>query len=741
MATTIKNSKIWNDLKAKFDVDICVINNKKVVKNIPKWTQIKTDLTTNRDNLGIITGKINGITVIDIDQPKDGEIDGFEYFQQKVCKLEDCKFIVKTISGGYHLYFKYNSKVKSSIKINNQNSKLVSIDVRNDCAIIFGGKGYQIIKDCKFDELTEVPEAFIQLYKKDEKRIKMENTIDTETISDKSIKLILKHLDIKFLNNFRYWHQLLFVLKNIGIDKEKIKEYSSNSDLCKDDFDDYFDDKFDNIEVKEKPNLGTLYYYLKESVNETKYKYILKCIKDNEKNDEDEAIQLDDESCYEMFADMYKDKIITDIDNNIYLCNDCGIWMNIKKNDKRLQDMVFKFNKYLIENNYKYNLNNKKNRGDLKEELVTFLQVIDLQFDKNPYVFAFRNGIVDLQTGIFRKASPKEFINRYVNYDYKLTDTNLIDNYFNDIFNEKDIKEYFINSLSLSLENINRKQEIMFMIGPTACNGKSTTLEMLDDALDSYGSRIPTSILTSKRENSSGANEALMVLKDSRFAYCTEPEHGNKININTVKEITGDKISCRANYGKQETFKVNTSIFLASQYAPELDTIDAGIIRRVRIIPFVNKFVINPDKSNPNEKLIKTFSSDEKEIFKLQLVNLLIQNYKKIYNLNFVYAIPEKVLNITNDYFQDNNELDNFIIDNYEYKENSFIKFEDIKRVLQMQMYSHIKYNDTILKSRFENIFKVSFYKDKTINKKRYLNSFLNLILKEDIEYIEDDLN
>ena len=124
-----------------------------------------------------------------------------------------------------------------------------------------------------------------------------------------------------------------------------------------------------------------------------------------------------------------------------------------------------------------------------------------------------------------------------------------------------------------------------------------------------------------------------MVLKNCRFGYCSEPEHGNKININIVKEITGDKISCRGNYGKQETFKVNTHIFLASQYAPELDTVDAGIIRRVRIIPFLNKFVINPKGSN--EKLLKTFSIQDKEFLKLQLINLLVKNYLKIYKNNF----------------------------------------------------------------------------------------------------------
>lgn len=237
---TIKESVIFDSLKAKFDVDINIIDGKKVVSNMPKWSEIKTDVTSGRDNLGIITGKLNGITVIDLDPPKETEIDGIKYFEENVCKIEDCKFVVKTISGGYHLYFKFCSKLKTSVKI--EDLKLVSIDVRNDKAIIFGGKGYTIIKDCKIDELVEVPESFIELYKKDEKRKKNESVMMNDKLTDKSIQLILKHLNIKFLNEFKYWFQLLIVLKNIRFDKELIKEYSLNSDLCKDDFDEYFDE-------------------------------------------------------------------------------------------------------------------------------------------------------------------------------------------------------------------------------------------------------------------------------------------------------------------------------------------------------------------------------------------------------------------------------------------------------------------------------------------------------------------
>lgn len=723
---TIKESVIWESLKAKFDVDIEYTNGKKKVSNMPKWTNIKTDVSTNRDNVGIITGKINDITVIDLDIPKDDEIDGISFFEENICKVNDCKFVVKTPRGGYHLYYKYCSKLKTTAKI--QKAKLVSIDVRNDKGVIFGGKGYTIIKDCKFDELEEVPESFILINKKEENRKKDESVMVNEKYSNESIQLILKHLNPKFLNSGKYWFKLLVVLKNIGYPKELIKEYSSDSELCQDNFDEFFDDRFDKIEIRETPNVGTLMFFLKESVKEDKYKNIIKNIKILEKSDDEfEEVQLDDESCYKIFSELYQNKIITDLDNSIYLCNEFGIWIDIKKNDKRLQKLIFDFNKYLKDNNYNYNLKTKTKRNDLKEELLTYLQITDLQFDKNPYLLPFKNGVIDLTTGIFRNASPDEYINKCITYCYEDSGTELIEEFFNSIFSDSEIKDYFIICLSLSLENINRKQVIVFMIGPTACNGKSTILELIDDALDTLGRRIPTNILTGKREISSGTNEALMVLKNARFAYCSEPEHGEKININVVKEITGDKISCRGIYGKQETFKINANIFLASQYAPDLDTIDAGIIRRVRIIPFVNKFVNDPKE--PNEKLLKTFSIEDKEKLKIQLVNLLVKTYVKLYQNNFEYTIPKQVLNITQNYFEDNNDLDNFINDNFEFKVDSVIKISEVKDLMSK---NRLKITDTILKTRFKTLLNVDFYKEKRVVGCKYYSFFHNLSYKQD---------
>jgi putative DNA primase/helicase len=81
-------------------------------------------------NIGIATGKVNELFVIDIDT-KNG-IDGFESLkklEREVGHKADTPFLVKTGSGGMHLYFKFGSQKKP---MKNLTNLLPGIDVRGE---------------------------------------------------------------------------------------------------------------------------------------------------------------------------------------------------------------------------------------------------------------------------------------------------------------------------------------------------------------------------------------------------------------------------------------------------------------------------------------------------------------------------------------------------------------------------------------------------------------------------------
>ena len=717
----IRQSKLYKSFNAKFDVDIKIKDGQKQISNMPSWSNIKTDMTSNRDNIAIISGKVNDIVVIDLDKPKEGEIDGIRYFEDNVCKIEKLNtLITKSIRGGFHIYYKYNNKLKSGVRIKDIN-KDISIDIRSDKTCLFEGRGYELYNDV--EELLPVPEKFLKLLKREKEREKYDETIGKEQVQKEGIELILNSLHSDYFDNYLKWFNVLCVLKNIGVDIEVAKNFSKLSlkydEQC-------FNKIWNYIEVREKPTIGTLYHYMRQSVGKNKYDYIMKKLKDlTIKDPELTKLNLSDFECYKLFVEKYNNKLLTDTDGNIFICNEFGIWNSIKKDSLKLYKIIEEFYNYLKENNYEYSLDKSNKRVEFINNIVIYLQKEDLKFDSNPYILGFKNGVVDLLKKEFRIAKPEEYIYLTTGYDFVKKETfNNIDKFFNDIFDSNEIKEYFLNSHCLSLEKLNREQTIIFYVGYLASNGKSLTCSLFKKAFGNLGVRFPTNLLTEGRENASNSNSALMVLKDKLFSYCSEPEEGKKININIVKEISGDIMSGRQLYKEQTEFTIFSSIVLCCNTLPELDGVDNGIKRRIRAISFNNVFTNNPVK--PNERKLTVFSNEEIEELKHELINLLIDKYYNLYLNNYEYNIPEEVKVLSQDIINDSNTLEDFILESFEYKEGEYVKLKDIKQIL---LQNKIKINLSSLKNKFKQLLNVDYVKEKRINGDKVYNFFINLTI------------
>jgi hypothetical protein len=100
---------------------------------IPGWNKITKTIHPGYtgDNIGILTGKINGITVLDIDTKEHG-IDHWELVSSFHPKINTPTVISPS---GVHLYFKYNENLRTTNRIN-VNSERIGWDVRNNDAII-----------------------------------------------------------------------------------------------------------------------------------------------------------------------------------------------------------------------------------------------------------------------------------------------------------------------------------------------------------------------------------------------------------------------------------------------------------------------------------------------------------------------------------------------------------------------------------------------------------------------------
>lgn len=69
--------------------------------------QIDSWFKNTNNNAGILTGKQNNIIVVDVD-PKNGGFESLAKLEDEIGPIKDSSnYVVKTGSGGYHIYFSY----------------------------------------------------------------------------------------------------------------------------------------------------------------------------------------------------------------------------------------------------------------------------------------------------------------------------------------------------------------------------------------------------------------------------------------------------------------------------------------------------------------------------------------------------------------------------------------------------------------------------------------------------------
>lgn len=364
----------------------------------------------------------------------------------------------------------------------------------------------------------------------------------------------------------------------------------------------------------------------------------------------------------------------------------------------------------------------------LIEELSPRCYIKNIEFDSNPNLIGFPNGVLDLISFEFRRAKKDEFITITCKYVYDDTiDILLAENFLKDYFPLQEDYQYVLDLLSLCLEGRNRTQQFNICYGFSASNGKSFLMERLFNIFNDYSNTFPVNMITSKMREAGNANVDLINFKYKRFMYCSEPEANSKFNTNLLKQLTGDTITARKNYSNEiAKIKPTYNLFICCNRLPELDLYDEGINRRINIIEFKNKFVDKPNKKNKNEKQRKKYEEIELENIEKSLLHLLIKNFKDLKERAFEIKEPEYLKLLKESYGESNNNIKELLDEFVEYSENEndSVTKKEIKEILKD---NKIKINDIDLIRTIEALYECEFCKDKQVNGKRFRLEFKNL--------------
>lgn len=182
----------------------------------------------------------------------------------------------------------------------------------------------------------------------------------------------------------------------------------------------------------------------------------------------------------------------------------------------------------------------------LKECMEVFYQENFLsKLDANGYLIGLNNGIYDLKAHLFRSGRPDDYISIKMPVNYKemnYGDAAVINvmEFLEKVFPDTSIREYFMDT-SASIFIGGNANKIVLMWTGDGDNAKSVTQTLFEKMLGDYAVKLPTSLITGKRTQSSAACPELVQAGNGvRWAVLQEPSKKDVINVGVLKELSGN---------------------------------------------------------------------------------------------------------------------------------------------------------------------------------------------------------
>lgn len=302
------------------------------------------------------------------------------------------------------------------------------------------------------------------------------------------------------------------------------------------------------------------------------------------------------------------------------------------------------------------------------------------RLNMNPYLFACKNGVIDLRnqihdrdTGktrigvVFRDGKPDDYMSflagrnypdseplEYHAYDPEDPKQMELMDFLTKIFPKKDLRDYVIRLMASCLEANNREQCYYTFVG-VGGNGKSKLVDLMRYTFGDYCSSLSATALTRKRPDSGDANPDIIAIKNKRFIYLQEPDDREPLNTSRMKQFSGeDVVEARGLFEDQQRFRITGKLFMMCNRLPPIHAMDRGTWRRIRVLLFGSKFVDPSDPELRNKKS-NVFLRDNDLDAKLRewresWLGLLVHIYEKEYIVSGLEPIPSVVMEESNKY-------------------------------------------------------------------------------------------
>ncbi|MET4320317.1 putative DNA primase/helicase [Bradyrhizobium sp. RT5a] len=222
---------------------------------------------------------------------------------------------------------------------------------------------------------------------------------------------------------------------------------------------------------------------------------------------------------------------------------------------------------------------------DLTKGLLT---VSDGQLDADPRLFNVQNGTIDLRTGYIEPHDPSDLLTQIspVSADRRAK-CPLFKKFLKRITKgDKRLMRYIRKAFGYSLTGETKEQVFFFCYGQSGSNGKSTLVNLVRDMLGDYGRHTPTETLMIKQYDNAISNDQAR-LAGVRMVTAVETNFNRQLDEAKIKAMTGgEKITAR--FMRQEFFEFQPQfkLWLVANDRPRVRGTDTALWRRIRVIPF-----------------------------------------------------------------------------------------------------------------------------------------------------------
>ena len=287
-----------------------------------------------------------------------------------------------------------------------------------------------------------------------------------------------------------------------------------------------------------------------------------------------------------------------------------------------------------------------------RSELITYQHLIDA----NPQVVVFENCAFDTEKGAIMRHESEimpllQTKSMPVWYSEKATCPSW-EAFLNTIFcHDAELISFVQMAAALSLSGTVAEEYLFFAYG-SGRNGKTTFFTVLEKMFGEYHKTVDSSVLMSSKLDKSNSNMAAIAqLKGIRFATANEMEEKCSFSDKEVKLLSSrDKIVGRLLYSNPSEFTPSHKLWVRSNHKPTFNIDDAGLKRRIVLIPF--RYAI-PEKDQ--QERFEDFLLKEKS----GILNWLMEGWL-LYQENGL-QIPAACRDEMDIYLQENDHLARFI--------------------------------------------------------------------------------